>query len=335
MLIKLRFALRLKSASKIEIDKWEESYYCFIKFPVVLTTLGYIKRKEVMGKVVEKEWFYLTLGHRRGPVTFEDFCEKITKQEVYIDSTQVWKKGMDQWVKLAEAKPFEDSVKKFRVVENQSDARVRDAEGAKGIDEDIVCRGASRALFNIYFYFGWLIPIALGIAILTELQVQQLLTPTRVSSSLFFQVLPLVILAIVTWQMAATRMQHAGYSKAHGLGVFVPIYNLWVYAICLFAPRNYGRCKKLGSGAIFYILLFGIAIAGSVLFLVPKMGLRNLSPLVLTENMTDFYKGKIGFNARYNAHAGEAASSKARQEQMKKQKEVEREQSKGSMRKLP
>ena len=51
-----------------------------------------------MGKAVEKEWFYLTLGHRRGPVTFEEFCEKIATQEVYIDSTQVWKQGMKKIV---------------------------------------------------------------------------------------------------------------------------------------------------------------------------------------------------------------------------------------------
>ncbi|PQJ28852.1 DUF4339 domain-containing protein [Rubritalea profundi] len=288
-----------------------------------------------MGAAVEKEWFYLSLGRRHGPVTHEDFCDKIAKQEVYIESTQVWKQGMQQWVNLTDAKPFEATIKKIKSVASQADGRVQNAAGTNDVDEEIACRGASRALFNLYFYFGWLIPMSLGIVILVELQVQQYLTPTRASSSLFFQSVPLILLAITTWKIAATRMQHAGYSKVHGLGVFVPIYNLWVYFICLLAPRNYKRHKKLGAGVLFYILLFGIGIAGSVLFLVPKIGAKNLSALVITESMTDYYKGKTSFTSRLNTNASEAASSKARQEQMKKQREIEREQSKGSMRKLP
>lgn len=269
-----------------------------------------------MGKAVEKEWFYLSLGHRRGPVTSEEICHKIAKQEVYLDSTQVWKQGMKQWVNLAEAKPFDAEVKKIRAAAAQADARVISSIGTTGRDEDIKCSGVSRALFNLYFYFGWFIPVALAIAILTELQVYQILTPSRVSSSLFFKVLPLLALAVTTWQIAANRMQHAGYAKAHGLGVFVPVYNLWVYMICLFAPRNYGHRKKNGAGAIFYVLLFGVFTAGSGLFFWAKEGMKNLSPLSMTVNMTEFYKDKTGFTSRFNANASRDASSKARQEQM-------------------
>lgn len=287
-----------------------------------------------MGEVVKKEWFYLSLGRRRGPVTHEDFCDKIVKQEIYIDSTQVWAQGMEQWVNLTDSKPFEVVINKIKSVASQADDQLQDASDTNNVDEDIACRGASRALFNVYFYFGWLIPAMLGIVILTELQVQQYLTPLRANSGLFFQSFPLILLAITMWQMAATRMKHAGYSKGHGLGVFVPGYNLWVYSICLLAPRNYKRHKKLGAGAFLYILLFGIGIAGSVLFLVPKIGAKNLSPLVVTESMTDYYKGKTSFTSRLNTNASKAASSKARQEQIKKQRKIEREQSKGSMRKL-
>lgn len=287
-----------------------------------------------MGKVVEKEWFYLTLGHRHGPVTHEVFCDKIVKQEIYIDSTQVWAQGMEQWVNLTDSKPFEAVINKIKSVASQADDQLQDASDTNNVDEDIACRGASRALFNVYFYFGWLIPVMLGIAILTELQVQQYLTPSRANSGLFFQSFPLILLAITMWQMAATRMKHAGYSKGHGLGVFVPGYNLWVCSICLLAPRNYKRHKKLGAGVFLYLLLFGIGIAGSVLFLMPQIGAKNLSPLVITESMTDYYKGKTNFTSRFNTNANEAASSKARQEQIKKQREIEREQSKGSMRKL-
>jgi len=286
-----------------------------------------------MGAAVEKEWFYLTLGHRHGPVTHEDFCKKIAKQEVYIDSTQVWTQGMTQWVNLTDAKPFDCSINKIKSAASQANDRMRDGADTNNVDKDIDCQGASRALFNVYFYFGWIIPMILGIVILVELQVQQYLTPTRANSSLFFQSVPLILLAITTWRMAATRMKHAGYSRAHGLGVFVPIYNLWVCFICLFAPRNYKRHKKLGVGAALYILLFGIGLAGSVLFVVPKVGAKNLSPLVITESMTDYYKGKTGFTSRLNTNVSKTANSKTDKEQMKKKREIEREQSKGSWRK--
>ena len=274
-----------------------------------------------MGTAVKKEWFYLTLGHRRGPVTFEDFCEKIVKQEVYIDSTQVWKKGMKQWINLAEAKPFAATIKKVKSVASQSEAQVRELAATKDGDEDLACRGSSRALFNVYFYIGWVIPVTLAIAILTELQVQQILSPLRASTSLFIQILPLMVLAIATWQMAGSRMQHAGYSKWHALGVFVPLYNLWVYMICLLAPRNYRLRKNLGAGGIFYILLFGAVTASSVVYLVPQIGLKNLSPLVMTEQMMQLYKEKTGFSSRFNSHQDEAAGSKVLQEQIIEQKQ--------------
>ena len=147
-----------------------------------------------MGTAVKKEWFYLTLGHRRGPVTFEEFCEKIVKQEVYIDSTQVWKKGMKQWVDLAEAKPFSATIKKIKSVASQSESQVREVATTNGGDDDLACCGSSRALFNVYFYIGWVVPVTLAIAILTELQVQQILSPVRASTSLFIQVLPMLVL---------------------------------------------------------------------------------------------------------------------------------------------
>lgn len=267
-----------------------------------------------MGRVVEKEWFYLTLGHRRGPVTHEEFCKKIAKKEIYIESTQVWKQGMKQWVNLTDAKPFDVAIRKVNSVAVHTDARVRDVAGLNDNGQDIVYLGASRALFNMYFYFGWLIPVLLGIVIVTELQVQQLVTPTRVRSSLFFQSVPLILLVLTTWQMAAKRMQHAGYSKARGLGVFVPIYNLWVLFACLLLPSGYGAFKKLGAGVIFYILLFGIIITGSVLLLAPKMRVNHFSPLAMTESLSNYYKEKTGFSSRYKANASQASSSKARQE---------------------
>ncbi|MFC4993081.1 DUF4339 domain-containing protein [Rubritalea tangerina] len=274
----------------------------------------------------------MTLGHRRGPVTKDEFCDKIAKQEVFIDSTQVWKQGMTQWVNLAESKAFAADIKKIRSAASQADARVREETAVKDMDEDISCRGVSRALFNLFFYVGWLVPMMIGIVVLTELQVQQYLDPARYRTSVLLQLVPSILLMIAMWQMAASRMQHAGYSKAHGLGVFVPIYNLWVFLVCLFAPRNYSRRKKLGAAAFVYLFLMLGGLAASALIVVPKVGATSLSPLALTEGLTDFYKEKTNYTGRYNTNVAEAASSEARQEQMKKQKELQKQNSRGSLR---
>ena len=283
-----------------------------------------------MSKEGDKKWFYMALGHRRGPVAFEDLREKIVKKEVVIESTQVWKQGMKQWINLADAKPFATTIKKITSVSTQADS-INKAAATNDVDEDLICRGASRLLFNLYFYIGWLIPIVLAVVVLTELQVQQILSPVQVSSGLFFKWLPFILLAIATWQMAASRMRHAGYSRAQGLGVFLPLYNLWVFMVCLLTPRNYKRKKKLGAVVIIYLLMFGGVVAGCILVLVPKVGAQNLSPFVMTEKMTEYYKGKTSYSSRYNDNVSEAARAKARKEQLLKEKKEEREQSKGSL----
>lgn len=264
-----------------------------------------------MGATAEKEWFYLSLGHRRGPVSREDVCDMIAKQEVYIDSTQVWKHGMTQWVDLADAKPFAAPIKKIRAAAAQVDARVRETSSSTGVDEDLVCRGSTRALFNLFFYVGWVVPLFVGVVLLAELQVHQLVTVRTVRSSIWLQSIPVLLFAIALWQMAATRMRHAGYSPKHGLGVFVPIYNVWVLFICMFAPRNYMRKKKLGKPAFCYALFF-IAVATSLtLGVIPGLNLKTLSPIAVNESLTNFYKEKASVVSRTNYNSAKAAQIKA------------------------
>lgn len=277
-----------------------------------------------MGATVEKEWFYLSLGHRRGPVTHADVCKMIEKQEVYIDSTQVWKHGMEQWVNLVDAKPFSGEIKKIRAAAAQVDARVRETSSSTGVDEDIVCRGSTRALFNVFFYVGWIVPLFLGVVVLAELQVHQLVAVSTVRSNVLLKSIPVLFFAIALWQMAATRMRHAGYSTKHALGVFVPIYNVWVLFICMFAPRNYMRKKKLGKAAFCYALLFlslGAVIATGV---IPGINLKTMSPIAVNESMTDFYKEKTNVTSRINQNAAKSTQSKINDES--KQKAVEKKQ---------
>lgn len=279
-----------------------------------------------MGAEKEKEWFYMSLGHRRGPVTEDEVCRMIAKQEVYIDSTQVWKNGMTQWVSLADAKDFAPAIKKIKREVAAMDARVRESAATKGIDEDVVCRGIARGVFNFYFYIGWLAPLLVGVIFLTELQVFQLVEPISLKKHWWLMHFPVLLMLLATCKMCGFRMQHAGYSKAAGWGLLIPVYNLWTLFVCLFAPRNFKRRKKIGPSILVYVfLLLGVAAAMSPAVL-PKLTLSNANPLAVNEDLQRFYKNTTNFESRYDKRA---STHDKKGEERKKRKEQEDQKQKG------
>lgn len=262
----------------------------------------------------EKEWFYMSLGHRRGPVTKDEVCRMISKQEVYIDSTQVWKNGMTQWVKLADVKDFAPAIKKLKKEVADLDARVRDSSTHEGAEGDFISRGVSRPFFNLYFYLGWLVPMLVGVFILTELQVFQLIDPMSIERYWWLLHLPVFLVLFVTCQMCGYRMENVGYSRFQGLGLLLPLYNLWILFTCLFAPNNFRRRKKMGLSMLLYIFLFlgvGTVLSPAVL---PKLKVAKVSPLAVNEMLQTSYKKETHFEARYKKRAAIVDEEKEQRE---------------------
>lgn len=274
-----------------------------------------------MGSTTSKEWFYLYLGNRRGPVSMDDICRKVASHDIYIDSTKVWKEGMADWVRLSDAKAFAPYIKEIRAIATKAEARVQQAMSAEGIDEGVLCIGVSRVLFNVFFYIGWLVPLALSIALLTELQVFQLIKPETVHRSQWIPLIPLAISVIALWLMAAKRMQHAGYRSSLGLTVLVPVVNFWTLFVCLCAPLNYRRKKILGRGAVVYFLTLCLAAASLVggALLSPKM--VQYSPLAVSRQITEMYENKTHFQKRFKQKIKRAAEEKKRYEESLRKKE--------------
>jgi len=285
-----------------------------------------------MGAAAEKEWFYLSMGHRRGPVTKDEVCDLIAKRDIYIDSTKVWKHGMEEWVQLAEAKDFDSYIKKVKAVAAKADVRVREASAQPELDEDTVCRGASRGLFNMFFYVGWLLPLLIGVAVLSELQVLQVISRKFLTDYEWVRFFPLLCVSLALWAVTSSRMKHAGYSKKFGWTIFVPVLNLWTLFICLCTPRNFGRKKKIGKAAFAFLVFFLSATAVLALKLVPGLALKDLTPLVVNDKVTTFYENKTNMTNRLNQNVQDEANVEARREQMLKQKEADARNRNASMR---
>lgn len=269
-----------------------------------------------MAGTENKVWFYMQLGHRRGPVTKEQLTEMLTNEEIFIESTQVWCEGMDDWEKLDECKAFNSVVKKVREAAEKVDANVRHAITSEGVDEDLIARGASRALFNVFFYIGWMIPVLIGVAVLTELQVYRFIEPEVVNKNNLQIIIPLGLAVIALWQLATSRMRHAGYSGVMGLTVFVPVWNFFTFFICLFAPQNFKRKKKFGKGGLAYGLLFLIALVVPLIGLVPGLSVQSLNPVLAADKISDTYKLQTSYSARLKKSEQESSEREAKQKAM-------------------
>lgn len=230
---------------------------------------------------------------------------------------------MKDWARISDAKDFAPCIKKIRDAAIKAEARVQQAASSEGVDESVVCRGASRILFNIFFYVGWIVPLALSVAALTELQVNQVLDPELLRQRQWIQLIPLFVSVIVLWQMAASRLKHAGYSRARGLTIFVPVFNLWTFFICLCAPRNFARKKKLGRGAAVYFLIMLVFVSTIIAGWLLGLKLKQFSPLAVNAQVTELYEDKTHFRDRYNKKIQQAKDVEANREQMQRQKEAE------------
>lgn len=285
--------------------------------------MGLSERELIMGLSTKHDWFYLSLGRRCGPVSKSELQALIENKEIYIESTKVWREGMEEWVELLHAKDFASYVKKLKAEARKADARVRQEAQTDELDEAILCRGATRGLFNVFFYVGWLLPMLVVVAIITELQVFQFLPVKVVNAHAWIGVLPLVASSIALWQVSASRMKHAGYSRMHGLTIFVPIWNIWTLLVCLCAPRNFGRKKKVDNVAVISFLVLFFFAAVFLLGLVPGVKARDLSPFAVTEKVFELYEEQTQSRARYNEKVQHSASIESRREQMKQQKAAE------------
>ncbi|MGJ8671920.1 GYF domain-containing protein [Rubritalea sp.] len=276
-----------------------------------------------MAGTEDKEWFYMSLGHRRGPVTRENLSKMLLSEELFVESTQVWRDGMKEWEGLADCKAFASTLKKVRETAQKTEANVRHTRSSEAGDEDLTCRGASRALFNLFFYIGWVIPILIGVIILTELQVHQLLDPKTVIHNDLQYIIPIGLLLLVSCQIAVSRMRHAGYPAWLGATIFIPVWNLFVLFICLLAPRNFRIQKKLGKAAIGYLVLL------LVMFALPFSGLltgvtpQSANIFSLTDGISDSYKYQTSYSARINKNQSKSADAEARRKAMEESHENE------------
>ena len=267
----------------------------------------------------EKVWFYMLLGHRRGPVSYAEMSRMLVDEEIFMESTQVWREGMEEWQDLVDCKEFKPAIKKVREAAEKVEAKVRHAASTEGVSEDLISRGASRALFNVFFYIGWCVPVLLGIVIVTELQVLQLIDPVTVYKNNIQLIVPLVLLVVALWRVVVNRMKNAGYDAWLGHLIFIPVANLYTLFICLFAPQNYQRTKEFdkavwGYGALF-LLMVGLPFTG----LVPNVTPQSLNPVSLTEGLDDTYKFHTSYRARLKKSQDKAFSAEERRKAMEKE----------------
>ncbi|MFC5051323.1 DUF4339 domain-containing protein [Rubritalea spongiae] len=275
----------------------------------------------------EKEWFYMALGHRRGPVTRDTLCEMLLNEELYIESTQVWREGMKEWEELADCKAFASTLKKVREAARQTEANVRHAASSDSKEEDLICRGASRALYNCFFYIGWTVPILIGVVILTELQVYQIIDVSTVVRNKLQYIVPLTLLLLALCQMSVSRMRHAGYPAWLGVTVFVPIWNFFIFFVCLFTPQNFKRKKRLGKAALAYFLLFLAMLALPFSGLFTGLNPQSVNLFSVTQGMIDAYKYQTSFSTRLKHSKEKAEAAEERRKELEEKEREEREKS--------
>ena len=277
-----------------------------------------------MSGAAENKWFYMSHGHRQGPVSRESLSQLLTNKELMIESTHVWCEGMKDWEKVEDSKQFASTIRSIREAAMQAEADVRHAASVKGVGEDALCRGATRGLFNLFFYLGWLVPFLIGIAITSELQVHRILSPEYVSDSWWCQFLPFFLVMIYLWQIAASRMKHAGYPAWLGATVFIPIWNIWTLLVCLCAPQNFRRKKKLGKRALGCFLLFVVMLGIPFSAVIPGLNTSTLAPVEVKDRITHFYKYSTGMNARMKKNDEKSSQAESRRKRIEEQKKLDK-----------
>ena len=251
-----------------------------------------------MAGTTDKDWFYLSHGHRKGPVSRDEIKELLLEKELFIESTQVWSEGMDDWVGIAESKHFSATVKQVLEAEAKAEEEVRHAATIKKDGDDETCRGASRGLFNMFFYVGWIFPLMIGVVLLSELQVHQFFTKEYVDNTWWCQVLPIFLVGLYLWQLAVSRMKHAGFKGWQGITLFIPIWNIWTLFVCLLTPQNFKRKKKLDLPALGYFVLFLVMVGIPFSGIIPSINRESMQPFAVKDSVTAFYNYHTNFKTR-------------------------------------
>lgn len=251
-----------------------------------------------MAAPTKREWYYLAQDQRHGPLSLEEISKKVMAREVFPEDSHVWRQGMKDWEVLDTCKAFATVIKTLREREAAVDARAREAGSATSWDAGSDAVGISRGVFHFYVYVGWLIPMLLCVILLTELQVHGGAAVFKQIKPNFFSLIPLAVATLLMLKVAGERLNNAGYSKKMGLGLLVPIYNLWVLFLCLFAPAHYKQSKKFGAGAFGSFVFVGLYAAGIFLLVVPMLGAEKILPHNVGLGLETFYKGKSNFKGR-------------------------------------
>ncbi|SHK02758.1 protein of unknown function [Rubritalea squalenifaciens DSM 18772] len=203
----------------------------------------------------KKQWFYLNLGQRRGPVSKEKLCELIERKEIYYSDVQVWKEGMKEWLPVSKVRSFAGSIKKVSTP-SSSTVDTREAKERELREQDSHLGGLGRFGYNLYFYIGWPIVYMLGFIACKELQLYGVLDSSDPVQLAWVPYIIWGFVGLVTLIATASRMRNAGYAGSWCMGLLVPLLNLWILLISLCGPTNYRRRKRLGMGGLVFFMIF-------------------------------------------------------------------------------
>lgn len=268
-------------------------------------------------KSSKKQWFYLNLGQRRGPVCKEKLCELIERKEIYYSDVQVWKEGMKEWLPITQVRSFAPSIKKVEST-GQVHVDTRDAKEIEYKEQDSYIGGLGRIAYNIYFYIGWTLVFFVGLILAKELQIYGVLETTNPQHMEWSSYVPWVVVGIVTLTLTASRLRNAGYAGTWCLGLLVPVLNFWVLLVSLCGPKNYRRRKRLGMGGL---ACFGFFIIASVGIIFLNLSGYHINVEGMEQQAMGTYAKLTKMEARQNRQLTDRAEDKMEEAEQKREYE--------------
>jgi len=206
--------------------------------------------------LAKKKWYYIKMGHQRGPVSVNEMIDLIESDGIHLQEAKVWKNGMKEWLPIEKVRCFRKAVKRLSPkMDFSADELEICEEKAKEFDQHV--RGVGRVLFNLYFYVGLILVYFVAVIALKELEVYNLLKAKTVSESPWVQYVPYVVLGLVS---------------------------LWV--VSLRTPKNYRIRKNLGLSGVLMLCLFIGVVTGS--WVLSKEG-EILEPKALNKEVIEKY----------------------------------------------
>lgn len=269
-------------------------------------------------KSSKKQWFYLNLGQRRGPVSKEKLCDLIERKEIYYTDVQVWKEGMKEWLPVAQVRSFSPSIKKVEAAPVVHKGDSLEAKEMEYKEQDSYIGGLSRLGYNIYSYLGWAVIYLIGVILAKELVIYGVFDAANPEQMEWKSYVPWVLVGIVTLTLTASRMRNAGYAGTWSLGLLVPVLNLWVLLVSLCGPKNYRRRKRLGMAGMGYFF-FCVCVTLGTLFL--NMGGHHINTKGMEEAAVSIYSKVTKMEARQNRQITDRAEDKMEEAEQKREYE--------------